>query len=219
MSIPVQTFIDHVNQSIEKAKNHQSWLHAECLDLEGFTTGIMIRMFCNITHLPTPTPAYLEVGLYKGRSFCSCMNNNSLHLYGIEDFSQPFSDDKVREKLEANIERFKGDAGSVTVINSDCFKVDLKQIKHPIHVYMFDGCHEYKPQYDAIPYFLDAMDDVFLFICDDFDWSSPRAATQDALRDLKDKVKVEREWILSDGVPDGDRFHNGVGMFLLSKIK
>lgn len=219
MSIPIPEFISHINESIEKAKTHQSLLHVDALSVKGFSTGTMIRMYNNIVHLPIPDPAYLEVGLYAGKSFCACMNNSSsLNLYGIEDFSQPFHDDTIKEQLEANIAKFKGEAASVTVINSDCFTVDLALIKHKIQVFCFDGNHDYEPQFKALPYFLDAMDDVFLLIIDDFDWVNPKKATYDALASLSDKVKVEKEWILSDRVPDGLLYHNGVGMFLCSKI-
>jgi hypothetical protein len=219
MSIKPEILIEHVNQSISAALRHQSWIHAEALDVKGFTSGVMIRLFANLVHLPIENPAYLEVGLYCGKSFCACMNNSpTLNLYGVEDFSQDFGDPSVRPQLEANIEKFKGDARSVTVINSDAFKVDLKDIKHKIQVYCFDGEHSYESQKKAIPYYLDAMDDTWVFICDDFDWSGPSRGTKDALAELKDKVKIEREWILTDGVPDSPTWHNGLGIFVLSKI-
>lgn len=221
MSIPVQTFIDHINDSIEKANRHQSWIHADALNVRGFTTGVMIRLFSNIVHLPISEPAYLEVGLYGGKSFCACMNNSpTLHLYGIEDFSQPFDIPTIREELEANIEKFKGGAKSVTVINSDCFKVDPKQIKYPVQVYLYDGCHDYEFQQKALPHFIEAMDDTFVFMVDDFSWSSVSTGTFDGIKELGDKIKVERQWILKgDKAQDDEKFHNGLGIFLISKVK
>lgn len=220
MSIPVQTIIDHVSDSIAGALSHRSWLHADALNIGGFSTGEQQRLICNLVHLPTEEPAYCEVGLYKGKTFCAAMNNSTtLHLYGYEDASQPFGDDNVIGELKANIEKFKGDAKSVTLFDGDFFKMDLKQIKHKCQVFYYDGNHAYSFQKDALPYMLDALDDTFVYLVDDFSWPVVASGCRDSLQLLKDKVKIEREWILSDGVPDGKLWHNSVAIFVLSKVR
>lgn len=220
MSIPVQTFIDHVNQSIEKALRHESFLHAETLKVGGFATGTFQRLICNLVHLPCENPAYLECGLFKGKSFCAAMNNSrSLTLYGIEDFSQSFDQPDVAKELFENVEKFRADAKSVTIIDRDCFQVDPKEIGHKIQVFYYDGHHDYQFQRDALSHFLDAMDDVFLYLVDDAQWQSVSAGARDGMKLLEGKVKIEREWMLSDGKPDSPIWHNGVLLFLCSKVK
>lgn len=125
------------------------------------------------------------------------------------------------EELAANIEKFKGEAKSVNFINSDCYQVDLKQIKHPIQVFLFDSEHSYSSQYNALPYFLDSMDNTFVMLVDDNDWPVVRSSTEASLKYLSEegRIKVEREWFLSDGRPDGETWRNGMFVAVISKIK
>lgn len=215
-----QELIDHVNQAIETATRHQSWIDESILHVRGFSTGVMRRFFSNLVHMPKADPVYLEVGLYCGGTACAAINNSpTLHFYGVENFSQPFGNDNVPEELKANIEKYKHGARSVTLIDCDCFKVNLKDITLPVDVFFFDGEHSFESQRDALPYYFDAMADTFVFVVDDFAWDLTKLGTREGLSILKDKVKIEREWILSDGVPDGGQWHNDVAVYVLSKIK
>lgn len=215
-----ETLIAHVKQAIEKASAHASWIDASILDLNGFSTGVQRRLVNNLVHLPKADPVYLECGLWKGSSFCAAINNSpTLHAYGVEDFSQPFAQNNVKEELEANVERYKSGARSVTVFNADCFKLDLDKIDRPVDVFYFDGEHSYESQFNALRYYLYAMADLFVFMVDDFQWVPVSTGTRDSLESLKDSVTVEQEWILSDGVPDGPNYHNGVAVFVISKKK
>lgn len=217
-----ESLILHVDEAIEKALRHQSWIDKEILDIKGFATGTMRRMFSNLCHMPKSDPVYCEVGLYCGATFCSAINNNpSLTAIGYEDFSQDFSAENVRGQLEANVERYRSGAKSVTVIDGDFFKFPKQDLPRDVDIFYLDSNHAYEFQHDGILIFFDYMaDDLSLIIVDDFSWSCVRDATRDALAELKDNVKVEKEWVLSGKkIADDATWHNQVFLAVCSKIK
>lgn len=215
------SLILHVDEAIEKALRHQSWIDKEILDIKGFATGTMRRMFSNLCHLPKSDPVYCEVGLYCGATFCSAINNNpSLTAIGYEDFSQDFSATNIRGQLEANVEQFKAGAKSVTVIDGDFFKAEAFPDMPPVDLFYYDGKHDYEFQRQALLHICDSLADLSLIIVDDFSWSSAREGTRDALTELKDKLRVEKEWIMVGSKPQDDAiYHNGLAIFLCEKIK
>lgn len=213
------SLILHVDEAIEKALRHQSWIDKEILDIKGFATGTMRRMFSNLCHLPKVDPVYCEVGLYCGATFCSAINNNpSLTAIGYEDFSQDFSATNIRGQLEANVEQFKAGAKSVTVIDGDFFSEPLPVL--PVDAFYYDGAHDYSFQRQALIRIFDSLSDLSLIIVDDFSWSCVRDGTRDALAELKDKLRVEKEWIMVGTKPQDDPiFWNGLAIFVCEKIK
>lgn len=214
-----EVLIEHVEQSIEKASNHESWIDEDILSLKGFSTGVMRRMFSNICHLPKEDPVYCEVGLYGGATFCAAMNNNrSLTAFGVEDFSESFGDETIRKHLESNLEKYKSHPKEMHVLNYNFFTMDLGLITKPVDVYFYDGHHSYEFQCDALPYFINSLSDIFVWVVDDYNWIPVREGTQDGLKQLKDKIKVQKEWIIKTKVPDDPVFHNGLYLAVISKI-
>lgn len=219
--ITPEVLIEHVNQSIQKAIRHESWIDKEILDIKGFTTGVVRRLFSNITHLPKADGCYVEAGLFCGASFCAAMNNNpTLNCYGIENLSQPFDVSDVADQLAANVARFRGGARSVEVFDCDVFQLDLKKIKQPIDVVFYDAVHSFEAQRDAIPHFFEALADTAIILTDDAHWVPVREGVKEGLKMLEGKLKVEREWMLSgEQAQDDPVFHNGLVIHVVSKIK
>lgn len=217
MTIP--ELIAHVDESIARALNHDSAIDQEILTLAGFSTGIQRRLMSNLCHQPTDYPSYLECGLWKGASFCAAINNNpKLCAYGIENFSQAFHANNVKEELLCNVARFEGGCRSVKVKEQDCFAVALSSIVPPVTVFSFDSEHTYAAHRKALSYFLPAMADTFCFVVDDYDWyETVQKGTKDGLKDLEGLITIHKQWHLTDGIPDGYRFHNGIFIAVISK--
>lgn len=213
--------IRHVDEAINKAVRHQSWINESILYITGFSTGVMRRMMSNICHLPKADPAYLEVGLYAGATFCAAFNNNpTLTAVGIEDFSQPFGKDGIREELEENVKRHSGGVRHVEIVNSDCFSYEARAVLNPFQfdVYYYDGAHHYEAQAQALPQFFDVLASPFIFAVDDAHWSSVREGTKAGFESLGDKVKIERKWTLDgEKAQDDPVFWNGMEIYVISK--
>jgi hypothetical protein len=138
-----------------------------------------------------------------------------------------------RDDFQRNIDRFIGD-NKVKTINQDSFEVDVSTL--PIfNVYMYDGDHSIEAHEKALTHYIDAMEDEFIFIIDDWMFEGIRKGTHDAIDKLGLTVKfydyrrelVVREdqagwWIdgkkgyeLVRSEPGG--YWNGIGIFVLSK--
>jgi hypothetical protein len=88
----------------------------------------------------------------------------------------------------SNINKYKGE-NNIIFYNEDCFKIDISKLGK-FNVYLYDGDHSYKSQYNALKYYIDSMDDIFVYIVDDWNDEPVRSGTFDAIRDLK----LENVW-------------------------
>jgi hypothetical protein len=220
-------FAAHVDQSIARALRHDSHIDESILSLTGFSTGIQRRLVSNLAHLPKENPRYLEIGLYAGATFCAAINNNSkLFAVGVEDFSQPFGQEGIRDHLFLNVRTHMAatdEEGDVRILERECFALEPGEIAEAagglIDIYFFDGEHSRESQGRALPHFIDAMAPLFLFMVDDANWATVREGTADGFAALRDRVKIEREWhLVGEKKQDDPIWWNGVSLYLCSKL-
>lgn len=213
----------HVAKSIERALLGDSKLDPEVLKINGFATPTMRHLFSNLCNIQDCS--YLEVGTFCGATFVSAFNNNPIHAVGIDNFTQPFEQTGVVDQLRENMERWKETAKNVWFFKGDCFDLssnDLRQLRdrRPFDVYYYDGEHSYDNQARALPAFFDLMADQFIHIVDDFQWDDVKRGTEDGMKVLAPRLKIEHEWHLN-----GERMHddpiwwNGVAIYVCSKVK
>ena len=159
--------IEHLLDSFEKAEEEKSKVSDEILELEGYS-GSRTRHFYN-NLLSMPDARYLEVGTWKGSTVCAAMCGNSADVVCVDNWSQ-FQDPSgvnVKDIFLTHFNRFRG-KNKATFIEGDCFSIDIDQIPKR-NIYLYDGEHSYESHYNALKYYLDCMDDEFIFLCDD--WS------------------------------------------------
>jgi len=58
---------------------------------------------------------------------------------------------------------------------------------------MYDGCHKYDSHYKALTHYINCMDDIFIYIVDDWNWKQVREGTFYAIRDLKLQILYEKQ--------------------------
>lgn len=208
--------IEHVDDSIARALRGEAYFDPTVLDVLGFATATMRRMFSNLCHLKGLT--YLEVGTYAGATFCAAFNNNPISAIGIDNFCQTWNPGRdIKAEFMANRDRF---APSSPFIEGDCFNPTiLTSIGTGIDIFYFDGDHTREAQARALPHFINALADTFLFIVDDYNWPDVQSGTEDGLNAIADKVSVIRDWYLTGDVRQDDPvWHNGIALFLCQKI-
>jgi hypothetical protein len=207
---------EHIENSISKALKGESNLTQEILNIRGFSTATIRRLFNCLCDTAEPI-TYLEVGLFAGASFCSSFNKNCTSI-GIEDHSQDFSAgfDQVKKELKENIDKFSDKAKEVHVHYVDCFKMD-KSVLPKIDIYSYDGHHDEIFQEKALPSFIDVMADRFIFLIDDWSWPTAKNGTLKSLDKLKDKIEIEKEWTLGEGLHNHPVWHNGLKIYLINK--
>ena len=185
----IKKYTLHLQNSIEKAESGISKLINELYTIEGMTGKITKRFYNNLLELENTR--YLEIGCYKGSSTCSAMYKNKADIVCIDSWHDFLLNEKhnrvsstgpINEFLH-NINKYKGD-NNVTFYNEDCFKIDISKLGK-FNVYLYDGDHSYESQYKALKYYIDNMDDIFVYIVDDWNDEPVRTGTFDAIRDLK----------------------------------
>lgn len=202
--------------SLIYAERHQSKITNEIISMEGMS-GTKTRHFYN-NLLNTEDARYLEIGTWKGSSVCSAMCNNKATVVCIDNWSE-FGGPKS-EFLE-NFEKYKGENDAM-FIEKDCFKVDVSQLPK-FNIYMYDGNHTNESHYHALLHYYDCLDDIFIYIVDDWNWQDVRDGTMQSIKKLNLKILYEQKIRLTwdnSHTPQpfaSKTWHNGIYISILQK--
>jgi len=182
----METYKTHLDTSFKNAENNISKITNDIISMEGMS-GTKTRHFYN-NLLNMEDARYLEIGTWKGSSVCSGMCGNKAKVICIDNWSEfggPKSDFLV------NFNNFKGE-NEATFIENDCYKVDVS-ILPKFNIYMYDGNHTNESHYKALLHYYNCLDDVFIFIVDDWNWKDVRDGTVNSIQKLNLKVLYEKE--------------------------
>ena len=207
----------HINDSIERALSGNSNLTPDQLNVRGFSTSTIRRLFNNLCNIEG---TYLEVGLFCGATFISSFNQHLVAI-GIEDHSQDFSEgfDLVKRELKENVDKAANRAKEVKIHYADCFKIDKSILPDNIDIMFWDGEHTLENQSKALPHFFDKLAERFVVVTDDYNWADVETGTNIGMQSLKDKMAIENCWVLRGYQLQNDPvWHNGVHILLANKI-
>jgi hypothetical protein len=177
---------EHIEKSFDNAEKNISKITNEILNINGMT-GIKTRHFYN-NLLNTHDARYLEIGTWKGSSVCSAMCGNKANVICIDNWSE-FGGPK--NEFINNFKKYKGQ-NNATFIESDCYKVDVSKLPK-FNIYMYDGNHSEESHYKALSHYYNCLDDIFIFIVDDWNWEKVRSGTYNSIKNLKLQVLYEKE--------------------------
>jgi hypothetical protein len=211
-----QFYKEHIDKSFENAENHVSKIDQGIIYMDGMT-GTKTRHFYN-NLLDIPDARYLEIGTWKGSSVCSAMCKNKATVVCIDNWSE-FGGPKY--EFLRNFDMYKGE-NNARFIESDCYKVDTTQLPK-FNIYMYDGNHLEESHYKALLHFYDCLDDIFIYIVDDWNWSTARDGTINSIKKLNLNVLYEKSirltWDESHTPQPEARntWHNGIYVAVLQK--
>ena len=207
----------HVELAFERAERGQSKINDGIIMMEGMS-GIKTRHFYN-NLLNREDARYLEIGTWKGSSVCSAMCGNQAKVVCIDNWSQ-FGGPK--EEFMANFKRYKG-SNHAMFIEKDCYEVDVDSLPS-FNIYMYDGEHSKENHSRALTHFYNCLDDMFVFIVDDWNWKQVREGTMESFTQLNLEVLYSKEirTTFNDrdvifGSPEQRRWHNGIYVAILKK--
>ena len=154
---------------------------------------------------------YLEIGCWAGSTVCSALYGNQAKAVCIDNWLKFDTEEKVRkvyntkdqkEEFETNTKKVITDKIDFKFIESDFRKVNYKQLGK-FNVYCYDALHHEKDQYDGIVIAQPALDDIFILIIDDWNWTEVRQGTLKAINDLKIKIisKIEIRTTQDNSMP------------------
>jgi hypothetical protein len=202
---------EHVENAFKKAENNESKITDGILEMHGMT-GKKTRHFYN-NLLNKEDARYLEIGTWKGSSVCSAMCQNKAKVVCIDNWSEYYG---PKHEFLANFNTYKGE-NDATFIEQDCYKVDISQLPK-FNIYMYDGNHTQDSHYKALVHYYDCLDDMFVFIVDDWNWQEVRDGTFDSFKHLNLKVLYEKE-IFTPGNGTLETWWNGIYVAILQKQK
>jgi glycosyltransferase involved in cell wall biosynthesis len=207
-----------VGAAFDQAMAGEGKLSSEVAALEGMS-GRKYRLFINNLIGSLTDPRYLEIGVWQGATFCSAIYGNEVRALAIDNWAQfqgPY------EKFFNNLARTKG-AAKVNFLESDFRAVDYSAIGK-FNVYFFDGPHQRKDQFDALVLAQPALDDWFVLIVDDWNWSAVREGTLAAVAQtgLALEYVIEVMTSLDGSQPEvrnaASEWHNGYLIAACSKV-
>ncbi len=215
--------IQLVDAALEKANSGSTSLASGCFNIPGMS-GRKTRIFLHEL-VGAVGGRYLEIGVWAGSTFCSALNKSTTNQYSIacdnwSEFGGP------KDKFFANLNEFVDlENNKIGFLEMDYRSITKKDLmidkfgKFPI--YLFDGPHEFKDQYDAVHDFLKYLEDDFVFLCDDWNWTSDvEDGTRKAFED--NNLVIHKEWIMkTPGNIDNDHqgWWNGYYACVASKTK
>ena len=182
----METYQTLIENSFQNAENNISKITNDIIYMDGMS-GTKTRHFYN-NLLNSHDARYLEIGTWKGSSVCSAMCNNKAKVICIDNWSE-FGGPK--SEFLVNFEKFKG-KNDATFIENDCYKVDVSVLPK-FNIYMYDGNHSNDSHYMALLHYYDCLDDVFIFIVDDWNWDDVRDGTYKSIQQLQLKILYEKE--------------------------
>lgn len=180
-------------------------LHPVLAAMQGMS-GRKYRYLINNLIETTGDARYLEVGSWAGSTACAAMYGNRLTATCIDNWTE-FGG--PRDVFLANVNAVKSDQVAFRFIESDFRQVDYTQIGR-YNVYLFDGPHEEKDQYDGLLVAQPALDGVYTLIVDDWNWPAVRRGTRSALADTGTTVlcSIEIRTTQTDTHPKQAAFQN-----------
>jgi hypothetical protein len=175
------------------AANELSYLPDWLMTMEAMS-GKKYKHFINQLISQVNDVKYLEVGTWTGSTACSSLYNNKVDAYFVDNWGQFNPQGNVKSLFFKNIDEIKKDSPEATYQfqEKDFRSVDYNDIGK-YNVYFFDGPHEEQDQYDGVVYAQAALEDEFIFICDDWNWNEVRTGTTRAFVDLNLEILYSLE--------------------------
>jgi hypothetical protein len=217
ISMTSNKYIHHVQTSLINALSQKSNVALDILKMEGMSGRLTRHLYNNL--LSMDDARYLEIGVWLGSSTCAAMCGNRASVVCIDNWSE-FG--KAKESFMNSFNKYKGQNNAI-FIEDDCFNVDVSTLPK-FNIYLYDGNHEKEYHYKALSHYYNCLDDIFIYIVDDWNWLHVREGTMDAIRQLNLNILWGREIKTTDddthppwGSPDQLAWHNGCFIAVILK--
>lgn len=212
-------YIAHVEECFAKADRNESKINDEIIAMDGMTGTKTRHLYNNLVSMPGTK--YLEIGVWKGSSSCAAMFRNNAYCVFMDNWAA-FGGPK--EEFLANFNKFKG-INNAEFIEADCFN-HQEVFGTKFNIYLFDGDHSERSQYLGVELYLPVLEDVFIFIVDDWNCPEVRNGTKGAFAANSLEIVWEKEIRLTEDdsfTKDQDvaknTWWNGVACFIIKKPK
>ena len=218
--------VKHIDESIEWGRLEVSKLTQDILDIHGITSNKVKCFLNNICNIDNAT--YLELGVFRGATFCSAIYGNDIYSIAVDNFMSPNLTPRgvshkisnyyrhnidiiPQEEFLDNVKRF-GDVDKISVYKTDYQMFDFSPLSN-VDIIFYDGETKFHDQYTALKNMLPIFSDETILIMDDWNWKN--GALDQFIQDNNLFILHSKELFTSGEDPDD--FWNGLGIFLIGK--
>ena len=216
--------IEHIEKSLHWSDLEVSKLTQNILDIPGISSN-KVKMFLN-NLCSLPNSKYLEIGVYRGATFCSAIYGNDIKAIGIDNWSSPFikpanpnhklgfyqqKSQNPKDEFLNNVKKY-ANTKNVEAYMANYLDFDYSTIE-PVDIIFYDGETKFYDRYNIIKKLLPVMKNECIFIFDDWVWENDKA-----LQSIQDSglfIKYQKN-IYTNGEDPND-YWNGLGIFILQK--
>ena len=215
--------INHIDKSIHWGDKEVSKLTQDVMDIHGITSN---KVRCFLNNICSIGGTYLEVGVFRGATFCSAIYQNDIHAIGLDNFASPnLMPMGVSQKLATylkqritispqedflnNVKQF-GNPEQLDVYKTDYTTFDYTQLPK-LDIVFYDGDTRFHDQYVTLKKIVPQFSKQTILIMDDWNWNS--GALEKVIEEENLFVTHRRE-IYTSG-EDMDDFWNGLGILLI----
>jgi hypothetical protein len=218
--------VKHIDDSIEWGELEVSKLNQDILDIHGITSNKVKCFLNNICDIDGAT--YLEIGVFRGATFCSAIHGNNIKSIAIDNFMSPNLTPKgvsqkignlykhnidilPQEEFINNVKKY-GDVENISVYKTDYQTFDFKTLPN-VDIIFYDGETKFHDQYVALTNMLPIFSKETIIIMDDWNWDN--GAFTKFVNDNNLFISHYKE-IFTSG-EDSNDFWNGLGIFLIER--
>jgi len=217
--------IKHIEESLHWGEKEVSKLTQDVINIHGITSN---KIRCFLHNICSIGGTYLEIGVFRGATFCSAIYQNNIHAIGLDNFASPnLMPMGVSQKLASylkrgidippqedfinNVKKF-GNPEHLDIYKTDYTSFDYTQLPK-VNIVFYDGDTRYHDQYTVLKKILPLFSEQTILIMDDWNWNS---GAIDNLIKEENLIVTFKEEIFTQGEDMGS-FWNGLGVFLIEK--
>jgi hypothetical protein len=193
----VKNYVEIVENSLDFAEQNISRINNEILHVQGMSGKKTRHFLSNVVQ--GIGNRYLEIGVWAGSTFCSALNGSTTNKNCVAcdnwtEFGGP------KNMFFNNIRKYVDiENVGVKFLEKDCFEITKEDLEIDTHgkfsIYLYDGPHMKNQHYQALTKFIDYVEDTFVYLCDDWNWTHDvEYGTRDAFRDLN--LTIHKEWVM-----------------------
>lgn len=214
----------HIDQSIHWGEREVSKLTQDVMNIHGITSN---KIRCFLNNICSIGGTYLEIGVFRGATFCSAIYQNDIHAIGLDNFASPnlmpmgvsqklanYMKQRIdvppQEDFLNNVKQF-GNPEKLDVYKTDYTTFDYSELPK-LDIIFYDGDTRFRDQYVTIKKLIPLFSEETILIMDDWNWNS---GAIDRLISEEGLIITHQREIITSG-EDMNSFWNGLGIFLIT---
>mgnify|MGYP003674145434 CR=1 FL=1 len=171
---------------------------------------------------------YLEIGTWEGGILIPALyKNDHLNVSVIDIFTDPNGVEAplldkweyhtpTKENFFRNLDVYLPNRKSIEVHVRDCFEDNILQSGRKYKIYLYDGPHDKESQKKALTHYANHLEDVFVYLVDDYLDVPVQEGTREAIAEAGLEVLYSQP-LFSRYNGDNENYWNGFGVFVFKK--